>query len=367
MKNLAGRDILRFLAGPVIPFLVLPGLMVALIAGTIAQRFIGLYESQRQFFSSIVMWVGPVPLPGALTLSIILTVALIVKFIAFSPWRIEKAGINLAHLGVLVLLIGGTITALKSHEGYMTIPEGESSQTVLDFRQRELVILNDGKVMQRIGHESLSPGQVIAMKDPDFKITVRSICNHCAINKVQDPAPSNQGMARFMVLSEGKPAANDDENLSGITMDIDGIAKDQDGMWLTFDPMPKPMIFKKAGHEIEIVYGRVQRSLPFSVALKNFTRTSYPGTDKPKSYSSDVIINDGGMTWPVTIEMNKPFRYRGYTLFQSSFSQKPGKSDETILMVVKNAGWPFPYIGSALMGIGLLLHMALSFAKKRAG
>jgi len=37
---------------------------VLVIVGTIAQKYIGLYQSQVRFFSSFILWAGPVPLPG---------------------------------------------------------------------------------------------------------------------------------------------------------------------------------------------------------------------------------------------------------------------------------------------------------------
>ena len=83
-----------------------------------------------------------------------------------------------------------------------------------------------------------------------------------------------------------------------------------------------------------------------------------------KSYHSDVIVNDGDINWETRIEMNKPLRYKGYTFFQSSFDQSE-EGEITILSVVKNEGWLFPYIGTIILAIGLLLHIILTFNRRR--
>ena len=82
----------------------------------------------------------------------------------------------------------------------------------------------------------------------------------------------------------------------------------------------------------------------------------YPGTNMAKSYSSDVILKDGNIEWPARISMNQPLRYKGYTLYQSSFEETP-EGDFTMLAVVKNPGRLFPYIASGILCFGLLIHL----------
>ena len=40
-----------------------------LTAGTLAQKWLGLYAAQKIFFASFIIWVGPIPLPGGYTLT----------------------------------------------------------------------------------------------------------------------------------------------------------------------------------------------------------------------------------------------------------------------------------------------------------
>lgn len=228
--------VFRRLAQPDVPFYILPALMVLLAAGTVAQRWMDSFAAQKLFFSALVVWAGPLPLPGGMFLCGALALCLCAKFVLYSPWNRARAGINLVHLGVLILLAGGLLTVLTAREGSLTIAEGGSAQTV-------------------------------------------------------------QG-------------------------DIRGNA------W----------------------------KLPFSLELTDFRRSFWPGTDRPRAYESHIIVHDGAVSWPSVIAMNEPLRYRGYTFFQSSFDEN-GPAETTILTVVKNRGWLFPYAGSALMAAGLLWHL----------
>lgn len=70
------------------------------------------------------------------------------------------------------------------------------------------------------------------------------------------------------------------------------------------------------------------------------------------------------MRWNALIEMNAPLRYKGYTFFQSSFDQNE-QGEATVLTVVENKGRLFPYIGTFVVALGLLLHIFIIFRRKR--
>jgi hypothetical protein len=129
------RRLVAFLAHPAVVFWVVPYIMVILALGTVAQADMGLYAAQMRYFNSLILWLGPLPLPGgALALSI-LTLNLLVKFLMFSQWSWKKSGVILSHLGVLLLLTGGIWTTLTAQEGSITLAEGaqtELAQTYAD-------------------------------------------------------------------------------------------------------------------------------------------------------------------------------------------------------------------------------------------
>lgn len=344
-------------------FFLLPLLMLLLIAGTLAQRWMGLYRAHETFFSSFVFWLGPLPLPGGFTLLGILSINLTLKFFLKSEWSLRKAGIILTHLGALVLLIGGLLTAMTARESFMLIPEGAQSNYMYAYNSRSLMIFEDGRERARLAYGDIKNWSKAALP---FKLEVIDYCENCDIQKPENPPENARSMAQFMQLSPLAPEKEPEANLTGMTLKLSetGSAK-TDGTYIAFDGMPKPITFKKDKHEYMIVFGKDQFELPFSIALTDFKKEMYSGTDKAKSYSADVIMNDGKLSWPARIEMNAPLRYRGYTFFQSSFEEAEDGSQATILAVVENKGRLLPYIGTFIIGIGLLLHTIVMIAGRQ--
>jgi len=67
--------------------------------------------------------------------------------------------------------------------------------------------------------------------------------------------------------------------------------------------------------------GYLVQPLPFSVEVKDF-RIEHYSTGQPKSFESDLIIHDPEVEVPLehTIAVNHPWIYKGYAIYQSSFS-----------------------------------------------
>ena len=104
---------------------------------------------------------------------------------------------------------------------------------------------------------------------------------------------------------------------------------------------------------------RLKRAkIPFSLALKDFRKIDYPGTDRPASYESDVVLHDPreNLTLEKTIRMNKPLDYRGYRVFQSSYAQDPVAGEASVFTIAKNPGVWLIYSGAVILftGIGLV-------------
>jgi cytochrome c biogenesis protein ResB len=101
---------------------------------------------------------------------------------------------------------------------------------------------------------------------------------------------------------------------------------------------------------------------PFSLTLLKATHTVYPGTDIPKDFRSRVRIDNAltGERREVEISMNHPLRYGGYTYYQyqmNAGATAPGTGSvpNSVLSVVRNPGWLTPYLGCAMVGVGLLI------------
>lgn len=67
--------------------------------------------------------------------------------------------------------------------------------------------------------------------------------------------------------------------------------------------------------------GYLVQPLPFDITVKDF-RVEHYATGQPKSFESDIVIHDPQREQPLeaTISVNHPLIYRGYAIYQASFS-----------------------------------------------
>lgn len=349
-----------WLARPHVLFFALPYLMILLAAGTIAQKDIGLFEAQRRFFSAFITWAGPVPLPGSYLVLGLIGLSLAAKFFLASPWHRDRAGTVLTHLGILLLLFGGLITAMSAKETFLVIPEGESRNQSASYHDRVLAVeTKDGRVVAAYPFAALESGLIIIPPEGGFTIAIDKTCRHCTAQAPADDA-ALIGMAAKMDLIPADNEPEDELNLSGATFTIAGAADGQDGTYITLEDIPvRPEITTREEETLIVYMRRDMTTLPFSIRLVDFVEEKYPGMIQAKGFHSDVIVEDNGVEWPARIAMNEPLRYKGYTFYQSSFTRGEDGTERTVLSVVRNAGRAFPYLASAVIFAGLLLHLVL--------
>lgn len=103
-----------------------------------------------------------------------------------------------------------------------------------------------------------------------------------------------------------------------------------------------------------VEYRPDQRALPFTVKLLDFRKIDYPGTQMAAGFESDVEVADAqrGLILVRKISMNNPLRYRGYSLFQSSYV--PGPVETTILSARNDPGTPAVYAGFLIVIAGVI-------------
>ncbi len=292
----------------------------------------------------------------------VITLCLLVKFLFYSPWRAHQAGIVLTHLGILILLIGGIITAFSQKEGFLLVGEGQSANAVSDYHKRVVTVQKDGSDFAVLDFDGLKAGGPLPAALP-FAVEVSSFCRNCR------PAPvkkgeGRHGFAQSIALRDAPPEKENEANLSGVTFKISGAGDAQDGVYVMMEEVPhKPSVtYQDATYEFSI--GRAQTVLPFEITLKDFKREFHPGTDMARGFSSDIVVKDEGVEWPYLIRMNEPLRYKGYTFYQSSFSLRPD-GEYSVLSVVRNQGRIFPYLASAVIFAGLLLHVLIRLRSAR--
>lgn len=362
MKNISPlttvRRLIRMWSQASIAFYTLPVLMIILLFGTLAQGWIDLYQAQQIFFSSAFIWLGPIPVPGTPCLLGIILLSLVLKFIFHSNWCWNKVGIHLSHLGVIILLCGAVATVWFAEEGSITLMHDQENRIITDFHERRLNISVDNQKVLSLNASELKDGLFLDSPLLPFHIRIMDSCRDCVVMPVPSPPTDAHGMAKAARLTEQQSNTPNETMIYGISFRINGADPVQDGLYMLLDVSHKPVIIRYNEHIYQISFDKTVRELPFGIILNDFERTYYPGTDKAKSFSSQITVQDGNTSWPTALEMNKPLRYKGYTLFQSSFVDSP-EGTASVLTVVKNQGWIFPYFGTVIIFLGLLLHLII--------
>ncbi len=76
---------------------------------------------------------------------------------------------------------------------------------------------------------------------------------------------------------------------------------------------------------------------------------------EPEKFSSDIVIKDGEEELPLTLEVNKPFKHRGWKLYQLSYDERMGKwSQVSVIEAVRDPWLPIVYFGIFLLLAGAM-------------
>lgn len=355
------RKFVRFAGRTDIFFYAILWLAVLLTIGTVSQKTIGLYQAQERFFSSWFLWLGGfIPVPGTMMCLTVVFLGLLVKLSA-QKWTKINLGTLVIHIGALLLLLGGFITAVSSEEGYVIIKEGDTASYVEDYFEVELAIL-DAVTEEQVAifkSDTLRNGYESTVSSTPFVIEIDSY--HKNVIPVRRDIPRTEdahGMAQNIELKPLPRSVEEESNNAGLNFYIRG-AGQADGFYSIFEQMPvKQTVTTDGGRSFVLDLRPVRTKLPFSIYLQDFKKEVYPGTDMARSYRSVVVLRDRdrNLEWQSIISMNEPLRYKGYTLYQSSFL-RAGEQEFTVLALVRNAGRLFPYISSIVICIGLLIHL----------
>lgn len=365
IKNI--KKIGKLLASPGLFFYSIIWLMVLLVVGTVAQKYIGLYQAQHQFFYSFILWAGPVPLPGGFATMAAIFINLSFKLIFASPWSFRNSGTLIIHFGAILLLFGGLLTAAFSKEGSMLIYEKSSSNHFDDYHAREFTVFISSDKGERtvfsVPFKELKVGNEYNIHGTNAQIEVLKFCRNCEMVdraiKEDDPLYAElQGRAKKYDIKPIKLEKEDETNKSGIVFRLTGAGKEKDGIHFTVDFIESFPFFSLGEEKYTIALRKKRTYLPFEIQLIDFEKKMYPGTETPSSFKSEIYLIDGNTKWRSIIQMNEPLRYKGYTFFQSSYVL--GKVEATVFAVVKNVGRMFPYISSIIMCVGLLVHLIIN-------
>jgi hypothetical protein len=367
--------------------------MILVFAATIDQVHLGIWAIQEKWFRSLFVLhpIGNVPVPvfpGGYLIGGFLIINLLAAHIYRFKFTWRKAGIHLTHIGLILLLIGELFTGLWQEDFSMRLVQNEPKNYSESFHFNELAITDttdpkfDDVVV--VPEAILARGETLQHGKLPFRVAVKEYYPNSAIRNPPEPnspaipglnpitAPfTTQSGRNVPVVSQAIPMTykQNERNLPAAYVEL--IAPDRSlGTWLVnADPRMPPQTFEHGGRTYTIALRFTRTYKPFTLTLLKFSHDRYAGTEIPKNFSSRIRLTtpDGQDDREVLIYMNNPLRYAGLTFYQASF--EPDNPNVTILQVVRNPSWLFPYIACTMMTLGLLwqfcIHLFAFIGKRR--
>ena len=367
--------------------------MILVFAATIDQVHLGIWAIQEKWFRSLIVLQEvrgvPVPIfPGGYMIGGFLLINLIAAHIYRFKLTWKKSGIHLTHVGLILLLIGELFTGLWQEDFSMRLVQGQPKNYSESFHDNELAIIDttdpkfDDVVV--IPEPTLARRETIQHGKLPFRIAIKDYYPNSALrNPPEAGAPAIPGLnpttAPFTtqnnrnvpVVAQAAPMTFKQNERNLPTAYVELIGPDQSvGTWmLNADPRVPAQSFEYGGRTYTIALRFTRAYKPFTLTLLKFSHDRYAGTEIPKNFSSRIKLEtpSGRDDREVLIYMNNPLRYDGLTFYQASF--EPDNPDVTILQVVRNPSWLFPYIACTMMTLGLLwqfsLHLFAFVARRR--
>lgn len=323
---------------PHLMFYLLPYMMVILLAGTIAQKYVGLFTATHMFFSSFILWIGYVPLPGGATALALLFLNLTAYFVIKSQWNIQALGSTLTHLGVIVLLLGGLVTLVNKQEGFIILRHGQQADAFYDYHTRYFTVEKNGKAIWRTTFDRLSSGENITQAE--LPLHLEAVYPNSFIEK--------NGLKKL------EPRKEEETNQAGLVFTVNADGKTHS--FITTEFLQQQPSLKTKDGTYRFTLKRASQEMPFGLQIKELVQDLYPGTDTAKSYETQFTVMEKDHQWPAHVSMNDPLRYKGYTFYQASVLTLPNNERASVLNAVKDAGWLFPYAATSLICFGLLLN-----------
>jgi len=328
-------DKVKFLKIIFYSFLYLMGIVVW---GTLAQKNLGLYEAQKLYFSSWIIWIwNIVPIPGCQLVLAICYMGLLKQIFSKDSLRLRNLGTLLTHVGSWFLLTGGLLTQVGSQEGMLMLAEGQRTNKYLDENHLELVAFdletsNEAEILSL--KRFPKAGDFLTFEKLKIKVEVIEACQFCK--------------------TSASPKNEDADSLDSV-LEIRFLNGGVDQRWVLRKWNNSPMKIELDGRIYNFNLRNRHHDMPFDFELSTFKKEVYPGTLLARSYESLVYIQDGPLRQRAEIKMNEPLRYKGYSFYQTSY-EDDGANVYSVFMVVKNHGRLFPYVSSLLLCLGLLVH-----------
>ncbi|MBI1901678.1 MAG: cytochrome c biogenesis protein CcsA [Planctomycetia bacterium] len=315
----------------------------------------------------------------------------------------RRAGVVLLHSGVGLLLLGELLVATQAVEGQMHIFEGQTVNHLYHIDDLELAVIDPSdpkedrvvvvpeklfrgdagsrgalgvlrSLTRRVFGSSQPDGQgpVVEHKLLPFKIQCIKFIRNAALRELEpgEETLATAGIGLKYAAVERPPAtgADGDEtdlSVAYVKFERPGAAPATHLVALRLsgqfgDRIPERVVVGRTTYEVFLRFRRTYK--PYQVTLNDASRVNYLGTDKPRDYSSLIVIKDArGQSHEQHIWMNNPLRYGGETFYQSGHHPGEGTmSESTTLSVVSNGGWMIPYVACMIVVVGMIAQFTLT-------
>ena len=416
------KFVIRFFTSMRLTVVLLAFAILLVFIGTLAQVDEGLYNAQARYFRQWLI-VGldllghkiPLVLPGGYLIGTMLLVNLLAAHIYRFQFTVKKLGIQIAHSGVILLLVGQLVTDMFAHESQIRFTEGETKTYAESSRNFELAFTVDAsggsEEVITVPQSLLVPGREVQDSHLPFTLRVKSFWKNSGAEfrapmMVTGPPATTNGVAvNFDFQPQPEVKTMDDKNVptarvelvgpdgslgdwivSGWTGDAGMVDGERQGYTREVGPemtrqimsdLLRPQSVTVSGKKFTFELRPERIYLPFSMTLLKATHTVYQGTDIPKDFRSRVQLQNPRTSEnrAVEIYMNAPLRYSGLTFYQyqmtaGEMAVQAGETPSSVLQVVHNPGWLTPYIGCALVALGLVVqfmfHLVGFITKQKA-
>jgi hypothetical protein len=384
--------------------------IVVVFVGTLAQVDEGLYAAQAHYFRQWII-VGahlfgrqiPFLFPGGYLIGTLLLVNLVCAHIYRFQLTTKKIGIQLAHAGVILLLVGQLATDMLSREMQMHFSEGETKNYSESATDYELIFKN-GDQVTAIPSKLLKAGDELKIDSLPFAISMKLFWKNSDVSfrapmmQNAPPIASNGVALDFDFIQKPDVKTTDEKNIPTAIIELkspngslgDWVVSDWSGEAALVEAVQNsyaqqvgadmahniagklvaPQSVEINGQKFTFVLRPTRIYHPFSLTLLKAMHTVYPGTDIPKDFRSRVQLKNSqtGENREVEISMNHPLRYDGLTFYQyqmdaGQVAEQAGRVPSSVLSVVRNPSWLTPYVGCAMVGAGLLIQFLTHLVK----
>lgn len=362
------KSVIKFLGSIRLTVICLLILCVQVVLGTLYQKDYGLHAAQQRFFYSWFFLAGGVlPMPGSLLVMALLVVNLTISLFVHFMLGARFIGVWLVHLGLLLMMGGGGYTMLTGKSGYVFLIEGEKTNVMTSYQEWELAVWPDKpgqpREVEAIDSNGFRALQSVSFPASGLRAEVETYhINAEAYLKADKPAdPGLESVSQIVSYKAQKPEKEPEANIPLLVATVTGEDKPRRVLFYGVDE--KPARFTRGGVTWNMQLQRRREELPVTAELVDFKREMHAQSSTAKSYASMVSVSfPSGATRDVAVEMNQPFRYRGYTFYQASFSEQ-GNVQGSKFAVTYNTGRLIPYVATALTTLGLIIHFGIQLAR----